>query len=489
VDTHVHYIYAGDQPVAIYKSHESSAEETLYLHRDHLGSVVEITDEARTLVESLAYDAFGKRREPADWDPPTSPIYANETPRGYTGHEHLDDVGIVHMNGRVYDPELGRMLSADPYVQFAGDSQSYNRYSYVLNNPLSLTDPSGFCVAAGPACPSSGFGSFAGGLAGLGAAVTPAPGRGFTWSVVTRVSTIGVFNWLGGISGGISRPSSTRMCIVAGCFTDGGNGEFGNLDDGSRWWSGSGFSYMSFLYSSESYYITGPSYNPNNSQASANMAVYFARPAGGGYSQALEENGNPGLGAASLDLLQVVIGFGGQVPGLGEIADGANAGISAWRGDYLGAALDASAMIPLAGNVTGSINIARRGARVGQYVASQAAAVRSAAARVGQAVASAGSTARDIAGRGVERVRSLFGSCGGMLNGERLVAGQVGTATDEKESEEIFALFSKAIRSKFEKIQSYYVGPDAARLLDKGVRLTPGAKSPEAYDLARKIAS
>jgi hypothetical protein len=115
--------------------------------------------------------------------------------------------------------------------------------------------------------------------------------------------------------------------------------------------------------------------------------------------------------------------------------------------------------------------------------------VRSAAARVGQAVASAGSTARDIAGRGVERVRSLFGSCGGMLNGERLVAGQVGTATDEKESEEIFALFSKAIRSKFEKIQSYYVGPDAARLLDKGVRLTPGAKSPEAYDLARKIAS
>ncbi len=79
--------------------------------------------------------------------------------------------------------------------------------------------------------------------------------------------------------------------------------------------------------------------------------------------------------------------------------------------------------------------------------------------------------------------------CGGVLNGERLVAGQVGTATDEKESEEIFALFSKAIRSKFEKIQSYYVGPDAARLLDKGIRLTPSAKSPEAYDLARKIAS
>jgi hypothetical protein len=79
--------------------------------------------------------------------------------------------------------------------------------------------------------------------------------------------------------------------------------------------------------------------------------------------------------------------------------------------------------------------------------------------------------------------------CGGMLNDERLVAGQIGTATDEKESEEIFALFSKAIRSEFEKIRSYYVGPGAARLLDNGLRLTPSARSPETYDLARKIAS
>lgn len=48
------------------------------------------------------------------------------------------------MNGRVYDPMLGRFLSADPYVDDAGDSQSYNRYSYVSNNPLNHTDPSGF---------------------------------------------------------------------------------------------------------------------------------------------------------------------------------------------------------------------------------------------------------------------------------------------------------------------------------------------------------
>jgi hypothetical protein len=48
------------------------------------------------------------------------------------------------MNGRIYDPLLGRFLSADLGVQFPGDLQSYNRYSYVRNNPLSTTDPSGF---------------------------------------------------------------------------------------------------------------------------------------------------------------------------------------------------------------------------------------------------------------------------------------------------------------------------------------------------------
>jgi uncharacterized protein RhaS with RHS repeats len=48
------------------------------------------------------------------------------------------------MNGRIYDPETGRMLQADPVIQSPYDGQNYNRYSYVLNNPLSLTDPSGF---------------------------------------------------------------------------------------------------------------------------------------------------------------------------------------------------------------------------------------------------------------------------------------------------------------------------------------------------------
>jgi len=64
--------------------------------------------------------------------------------RGFTGHEHLDELGLIHMNGRIYDPLLGLFVQADPLIQAPGDLQSFNRYSYVMNNPLAATDPSGY---------------------------------------------------------------------------------------------------------------------------------------------------------------------------------------------------------------------------------------------------------------------------------------------------------------------------------------------------------
>ena len=70
------------------------------------------------------------------------------TTRGFTNHEQFDTVGLVHMNGRVYDPELGRFLSADIVVQDVTNLQAWNAYSYVLNNPLSMTDPTGFFFKA-----------------------------------------------------------------------------------------------------------------------------------------------------------------------------------------------------------------------------------------------------------------------------------------------------------------------------------------------------
>lgn len=90
------------------------------------------------------FDAWGKRRNADSWE------YANivldpdfSWVRGFTGHEHHDEFGIINMNNRMYDPVIARMMGADNYVQSLYFSQSYNRYSYVWNNPMSYTDPSG----------------------------------------------------------------------------------------------------------------------------------------------------------------------------------------------------------------------------------------------------------------------------------------------------------------------------------------------------------
>jgi RHS repeat-associated protein len=99
--------------------------------------------------ERQSFDAWGERRD-IGWLNPLHPTDASirrtsamDYDRGFTGHEMLDDFALVHMNGRIYDPEIGRFLSPDPYVQVPEYSQNFNRYTYVLNNPLSHTDSSG----------------------------------------------------------------------------------------------------------------------------------------------------------------------------------------------------------------------------------------------------------------------------------------------------------------------------------------------------------
>jgi RHS repeat-associated protein len=115
-----------------------------YLHHDHLGSVAAVTSDTGTVIERLAFDPWGKRRNVNGQADVTDSLVGQTTDRGYTEHEHLDEMGLIHMNGRVYDPLVGRMMSADPFIQAPGSLQSYNRYSYVMNNPLNLTDPSGY---------------------------------------------------------------------------------------------------------------------------------------------------------------------------------------------------------------------------------------------------------------------------------------------------------------------------------------------------------
>jgi len=77
-------------------------------------------------------------------NPKPQSLTPSDGSRGYTGHEMLDDLGLVHMNGRIYDPLLGRFLSADIKIQNPLSLQSYNRYSYMMDNPLSGVDLDGF---------------------------------------------------------------------------------------------------------------------------------------------------------------------------------------------------------------------------------------------------------------------------------------------------------------------------------------------------------
>ena len=94
------------------------------------------------------FAAYGLRRNPTTWSGPASgddlSVSAGVTRQGYTWQTALGNMGLNHMNGRVQDAITGVFLSADPYISEPGNPQNYNRYSYVLNNPLSFTDPSGY---------------------------------------------------------------------------------------------------------------------------------------------------------------------------------------------------------------------------------------------------------------------------------------------------------------------------------------------------------
>jgi len=132
-------------------SGEPAGKTTHYLHTDHLGSLDTISDEIGQLVAQMSFDAWGQRRNALDWDAliegalrEFDSSITDITKRGFTGHEMLDEVGVIHMNGRIYDPRLGRFMQADPIIDGVTDTQGYNRYSYVHNNPLNATDPSGF---------------------------------------------------------------------------------------------------------------------------------------------------------------------------------------------------------------------------------------------------------------------------------------------------------------------------------------------------------
>jgi len=123
------------------------------LHKDYLGSILAISDEAGNKIEQRHFDAWGNLTH---LQVNGGAIVTDENQirdflsnggllidRGYTSHEHFAEVGLIHMNGRLYDPLLRRFLNADENIQDMFNTQNYNKYGYVLNNPLMFNDPSG----------------------------------------------------------------------------------------------------------------------------------------------------------------------------------------------------------------------------------------------------------------------------------------------------------------------------------------------------------
>ena len=160
----VQYLGIADKQIAIIHS-QNGIHTPHYTYMDHLGSILMVTNAAGNIEAQQNFDPWGRRRSATTWEyidenlPLGLPIWLY---RGYTGHEHLPHFRLINMNGRMYDPEVGRMLSPDNYIQDGGYSQNYNRYSYALNNPLKFTDPDGNVIV--PLLISIGVGLLTNGL-------------------------------------------------------------------------------------------------------------------------------------------------------------------------------------------------------------------------------------------------------------------------------------------------------------------------------------
>jgi RHS repeat-associated protein len=120
-----------------------ASSTTYYLHQDHLGSVVAISSTSGAVIERDAYDPWGKRRNTTGADDTNDTMTGSYVTPGYTGQEELQDVALLHLNARLYDPQIGRFYGSDPLVSNPYSTQGWNRFAYVGNNPLLYTDPTG----------------------------------------------------------------------------------------------------------------------------------------------------------------------------------------------------------------------------------------------------------------------------------------------------------------------------------------------------------
>ena len=187
-----------------------------FVFTDNLGSYSLITDQDGAFEERMSYDAWGRRRNPTTWTyyaTGTEPAHLFD--RGFTGHEHLDNFAIINMNGRLYDPVLGRMLSPDNYVQDATGTQSFNRYAYCLNNPLKYTDPTGDFFWM-PVIIGAVMGGYSGWQIGKAHEAT---GLSMARYIAGGAAIGGLSGYLGGAVAASGMPFANTAAIAAGSYT------------------------------------------------------------------------------------------------------------------------------------------------------------------------------------------------------------------------------------------------------------------------------
>ena len=205
----LHYI-AGPMGLAAIYVKNNGADSMYYTHTDHLGSITEVTNQNGILMQRMAYNAWGVRELLVNNISATYPSFMFD--RGYTGHEHLDAFNLINMNGRLYDPILGRMLSPDNFAQ--SSTQGLNHYSYAMNNPMVYTDPDGEFI-------QYIFGAIIGGISGYSIAdALGYEGWDKFWYTLGGAA-------IGAATAGIGTAVSSSAGVAAGGFVGGAAGGAG----------------------------------------------------------------------------------------------------------------------------------------------------------------------------------------------------------------------------------------------------------------------
>ncbi|MBX2979736.1 MAG: VCBS repeat-containing protein [Flavobacteriales bacterium] len=220
------YVSGGDGLCAMIVLESHSGQTTYSVYKDHLGSIVALTKKVGSTVSVVAqqnFDAWGRKRNATNWTYTGIAAVPQWLYRGYTGHEHVEPFALINMNGRMYDPLNGRMLSADNYVQGMHDTQGFNRYTYALNNPLKYTDPSGEIVWA-PIILGAVIGAYSGGVMSNSGNFNPSKwdfGSGTTWKYMLGGAVVGGLSGAAGYAMAASGlPGANTAAIAVGSYTN-----------------------------------------------------------------------------------------------------------------------------------------------------------------------------------------------------------------------------------------------------------------------------